>query len=234
MPESWFRRGRGGERPKRLSYANVAATVALFVALSGGTALAAHVAKHYLISSKGQIKPSVLKKLHGRRGAPGANGAVGAVGAIGATGGVGSTGPAGSTGPSGVVTTGSWSGTTATIPVSSGFVFAGTPATLTTTAVQRFTVSGSAALATGATTATIEVSICIQPSAGGTIKELNPAPGGAFESAIATTTRIPFAAAATGVPGAGTWNVGLCIDNTSATQAIDNNDWSIGYAQVTN
>jgi hypothetical protein len=44
---------------RHLNYANVVATMALVFAMSG-TALAA---KHYLISSTKQIKPSVLKSL---------------------------------------------------------------------------------------------------------------------------------------------------------------------------
>jgi hypothetical protein len=66
----------------------VIATVALFLVLAGGTALAAHKL-HYLISSLSQIKPSVREKLQGAAGQPGATGAAGAPGAQGATGGNG-------------------------------------------------------------------------------------------------------------------------------------------------
>ncbi|HXD53372.1 MAG TPA: hypothetical protein VN618_01330 [Solirubrobacteraceae bacterium] len=79
---------------KRLTYANVAATLALVFAMSGG-ALAAN---SYLISSTKQISPKVLKKLkgaRGRTGARGANGAAGAPGAPGAPGGAGKEGPRG-------------------------------------------------------------------------------------------------------------------------------------------
>jgi hypothetical protein len=51
----------------RITYTNVAATLALFFAL-GGTAVAA---KHYLITSTSQIKPNVLNQLHGKAGPPG-------------------------------------------------------------------------------------------------------------------------------------------------------------------
>jgi hypothetical protein len=70
------------------------ALVALFVAL-GGTAVAA---KHYLITSTSQIKPSVLKALKGHAGPPGAAGASGAAGPQGPQ---GSQGPQGPTGPPG-------------------------------------------------------------------------------------------------------------------------------------
>ena len=77
---------------KRFSYANVAATLALVFSMTGG-ALAAN---HYLISSTKQIKPSVLKKLTGKKGATGATGAAGTPGASGKEGPQGKEGVAGS------------------------------------------------------------------------------------------------------------------------------------------
>jgi hypothetical protein len=74
---------------KRLSYANIVATLALVFAMTGG----AVAANHYLVSSTKQIKPSVLKKLKGNTGA---KGATGLQGAQGAQGGAGPAGPAGS------------------------------------------------------------------------------------------------------------------------------------------
>ena len=90
----------------RLTYTNLAVTLALFFALSGG----AMAAGHYLITSTKQISPKVLKAL---KGAPGPSGAAGAAGAAGAqgpagpggakgeTGAVGAQGPTGPTGPQG-------------------------------------------------------------------------------------------------------------------------------------
>jgi len=71
---------------RRTSYANVVSTLALVLAIGGGTAWAAH---HYLIVSTSQIKPSVLKKLHGAKGTNGTNGTNGATGATGVTGATG-------------------------------------------------------------------------------------------------------------------------------------------------
>jgi hypothetical protein len=68
---------------------------ALFFALGGGTVAAS---QHYLITSKKQIKPSVLKQLKGAKGPRGVRGAQGAAGVQGA---VGATGPAGITGTGG-------------------------------------------------------------------------------------------------------------------------------------
>lgn len=58
---------------KRLTYANVAATMALVFSMSGG----AIAANHYLVSSTKQISPKVLKKLKGATGKPGATGSTG-------------------------------------------------------------------------------------------------------------------------------------------------------------
>jgi hypothetical protein len=67
---------------KRLTYANVVATLALVFAMSGG----ALAAKHYLLNSTSQINPKVLKKLKGRAGTTGAAGKEGAPGHNGAPG----------------------------------------------------------------------------------------------------------------------------------------------------
>jgi hypothetical protein len=58
---------------KHLSYANVAATLALVFSMSG----AAVAANHYLINSTKQINPKVLKKLRGRTGPRGPQGPAG-------------------------------------------------------------------------------------------------------------------------------------------------------------
>jgi collagen triple helix repeat protein len=77
----------------RPSAATIITMAALFFAL-GGTA----VASHFLITSTGQIKPSVLKTL---RGSNGPAGPAGVQGATGATGSAGPEGPVGKEGPSG-------------------------------------------------------------------------------------------------------------------------------------
>jgi hypothetical protein len=79
---------------KRFTYTNVAATLALVFAMSGG----AYAANRFLITSTKQISPKVLKALKGVRGANGANGANGAPGANGPA---GPAGPGGPTGPGG-------------------------------------------------------------------------------------------------------------------------------------
>ncbi|HXD54512.1 MAG TPA: hypothetical protein VN618_07140 [Solirubrobacteraceae bacterium] len=71
---------------RHLSYANVVATLALVFAMSGS----AIAAKHYLLSSTKQIKPSLLKQL--RKAGP-----RGPAGPAGTPGGAGPTGPSGAT-----------------------------------------------------------------------------------------------------------------------------------------
>lgn len=82
---------------RRMTYANVVATVAVFFALSGG----AYAASKYLITSTKQISPKVLKSLTGKRGKAGAAGPAGPVGPQGPNGAAGPQGPAGGVGQAG-------------------------------------------------------------------------------------------------------------------------------------
>jgi hypothetical protein len=114
----------GARRP--VSYANVVSTLALVMAIGGGSALAAtsatdsskHKPKHhYVITSTSQIKPSVISKLHGANGKNGKNGTNGTNGTKGATGATGVTGSTGATGAAGAVAGYSASNVTAvTVP----------------------------------------------------------------------------------------------------------------------
>jgi hypothetical protein len=126
---------------------------------------------------------------------------------------------------------GEWAGQVGVIANSStAFVFAGPTTSMTTTATQTIVTSGSAALRAGAN-ASIELSICKQPTNGGAVTVLNPTSGGAVEDVTVTTTRLPFAISASGVPGAGSWNIGMCVENGSPVD-VDSSDWSIGWAMV--
>jgi len=80
---------------KRLTYANIVATLALLFSMSGG----ALAARHYLITSTKQISPKVVKSLKGKRGRRGPAGPSGAQGPQGEQGPQGAVGP--STGPAG-------------------------------------------------------------------------------------------------------------------------------------
>jgi hypothetical protein len=87
----------------RVSYANIAATLAVLFAMTGG----ALAASKYVITSTKQIKPSVLAQIKGKSGASGKNGAAGAqglqgpAGLSGAQGGRGENGANGSNGSNG-------------------------------------------------------------------------------------------------------------------------------------
>jgi hypothetical protein len=83
---------------KRITYANVAATLALVFSMSGG----AWAASHYLINSTKQINPKVLKKLKGNTGKPGRTGATGKEGSAGKEGPQGLQGKEGPQGKEGV------------------------------------------------------------------------------------------------------------------------------------
>jgi hypothetical protein len=85
---------------KHLTYANVAATLALLFATSGG----ALAASHYLINSTRQISPKVLKRLKGNRGSRGPAGVPGIAiqGPSGANGLKGARGEPGREGPEGL------------------------------------------------------------------------------------------------------------------------------------
>ena len=87
---------------RHLTYANVAATLALVFAMSGG----ALAAKHYLVNSTKQINPTVLKKLRGKAGPKGTTGATGKDGAPGKEGTQGKQGAQGAPGPAPETVTG--------------------------------------------------------------------------------------------------------------------------------
>jgi hypothetical protein len=82
---------------RRFTYANVAMTLALVFAMSGG----AFAAGKYLITSTKQISPKALASLKGASGKRGATGPAGPAGPAGAPGAKGEVGPAGKEGPEG-------------------------------------------------------------------------------------------------------------------------------------
>jgi hypothetical protein len=67
---------------RHLTYANIAATLALVFSMSAG----AMAASHYVITSTHQIKPNVIRALRGTTGPPGPQGLQGPQGVAGAKG----------------------------------------------------------------------------------------------------------------------------------------------------
>jgi hypothetical protein len=155
---------------------------------------------------------------------------------VGPQGPVGATGATGPAGTPGFVSIGGWSGSIATIPANDTLVFAGPTTKVSTAAGQSIAASGSVALATKvATTFTASVAICTQPATGGALSLLDPNTNGAFTDVTITNDTLSYAASATGSPAAGTWNVGVCVrDESTSSVAIDNPDFSVGYAFVVN
>ncbi|HEX3391719.1 MAG TPA: hypothetical protein VHS55_04090 [Solirubrobacteraceae bacterium] len=82
---------------KRLTWANVAMTLALVFAMSGG----AFAASKFVITSTKQIKPSVLKQLQGKAGPAGPEGKAGTAGKEGVPGKEGAAGLSGEKGAPG-------------------------------------------------------------------------------------------------------------------------------------
>jgi hypothetical protein len=82
---------------KRFTYANVAMTLALVFAMTGG----AYAAGKFLITSTKQIKPSVLAQLRGKAGPAGAPGVQGSAGPAGTQGPAGKDGAPGANGKDG-------------------------------------------------------------------------------------------------------------------------------------
>ena len=82
---------------RRFTYTNVAMTLALVFAMTGG----AYAAKHYVITSTTQISPKVLTTLKGKSGPAGPAGPAGAKGETGAAGAPGKEGQAGQEGKEG-------------------------------------------------------------------------------------------------------------------------------------
>jgi hypothetical protein len=126
---------------------------------------------------------------------------------------------------------GGFGGLISAVPPNPNWVFAGPVTTLTTTATQSIVVSGSAALGTSGATVLAAVGVCVSPTGASSPAPLDP---GSFTEVKITSTRSSDAASATGAPGAGTWDVGMCVNNGIGTDAINDNDWSVGYAFVAN
>ena len=169
-----------------------------------------------------------------RSGRQGRTGQAGRAGPPGATGAPGPTGPAG---PQGVTGVGGWSGAVGTITAggtAAPFVFAGPTVLVATSANQSIVASGSVALGASAGAPLVDVSLCVAPNASApTPAPLDANSNGAYDRVLITSSNV-YASSQTGAPGAGIWQVGMCVRNWSPVQDIDKTDFSIGYAFVTN
>jgi hypothetical protein len=167
------------------------------------------------------LAPATAADLRGPAGPPGARGEQGEQGD-----------PAPS-GTESIAETVGFYGPVATIAPNSGsYVFAGAPALVTISAGHNRVVGAATAalgFAPGSTPGFADVGMCFQLASGGTV--LNFVGGNYTEQGFAGERR-PYTATATVVLAPGSFQVGLCVRNTS-TKAISNNNYVNGYVQVT-
>jgi hypothetical protein len=165
----------------------------------------------------------------------GITGPQGPAGPEGPAGPQGSVGPEGPQGPDGVVLTGTINGGIGTISANSTvWVFAGTTATIPTTNTQRITGSAQAPLGTSAGgSASFGYDLCYR--AAGSTDALTNFTGSVYSigEVSASQGRLSFTAAASVIPGTGTWDVGYCILNSGASELNNNNNVN-GWIVVTN
>ncbi len=145
------------------------------------------------------------------------------------------TGSEGEPGPSGVVATYALGGAADTITANATqFVFAGTTTSITTTDTQRITGVVQAPLGTNSTSgnASFNYDLCYRTA--GTSNALTSFSANPSQGIVSNAAgRISFTAAASVVPGAGTWEAGYCVMN-SGTVDLDNNDFVNGWLVLTN
>lgn len=169
----------------------------------------------------------------GFSGPPGATGAAGAAGPQGPAGPQGLTGATGAQGPTGVVSLAGWNGqTTQSVLSSTAYTAIGPAVTLTTTAGQRISTTGSWTFVPTATNS-VRIDICYRASTGTTLQS----PGVGYKVIPVTANVHAMASAGNSfAPGAGTWVVGPCVRQNSGANTLNatTDDWSTGWAMVTN
>ena len=196
---------------RHLTYANVAATLALVFAMSGG----ALAAKHYLINSTKQINPKVLKKLKGNTGKTGPTGKTGVTGAAGAAGAKGETGPAGplvTTLASGKTLRGSYA---VTVPTSGQVARVGVPFEFALPAkptVHRIPAGGPA---------TTECP--------GSVESPQAAPGNlcVYEKTLTNAKEVEIFDPTTGTPGCSQFGWYARIEATAASEGLSYGTWAV-------
>ena len=124
-------------------------------------------------------------------------------------------------------------GPVASIAPNSGlWVFAGTPATVTTSAAHpRIVATAAAALgfAPGSPNGFADVGMCYRLASGGNVLNFY---GGNFTIHGFSAARLPYTATGGVLLAAGSYLVGLCVRNSSSS-TISNNNFVNGWAQVT-
>gem|GEM_PF-1946371 len=190
-----------------------------------------------IVSSPSQCNPSEISVSWNIVGPQGLAGSQGPPGPQGPAGPEGPAGPQGSegTGTSGVVEAYTLSGSIGSISSrSSQWVFAGPTVNVSTSDSQRITAVAQAPLGTRAEgLAYFGYDLCYRSA--GSLDALTNLAGinNSVGQVSGLSGRVSFAAAASWVPGTGTWEVGYCILNSGFT-ALNNNDLISGWVVVTN
>jgi len=124
-----------------------------------------------------------------------------------------------------------WAGGVASINGNTtSFAFYGPTQSVPVLAGQAMTGTVSAALSTTAGQANLEIALCYRLGAG-SITEFTP---NSYHAVEVSVTRIPYTqVGSTASLAAGTYTVGFCARNFSAT-AVNSNDWSVGWVTVHN
>jgi len=113
------------------------------------------------------------------------------------------------------------------------YVFVGPTQTVTTTGTQRLTGAAEVPLGlSGGSPQDADIGLCYRSSAVGALP-INFA-GADYSKHMIYPERRSYSASASVVPGADTWTIGLCVKNRSTTAAINNNDYTNGWVEVTN
>jgi hypothetical protein len=215
----------GSTLRERLSYANVIASLALFVAL-GGASYAAVSLPANSVGSK-QIKNGAVTGLKVRDASLTPADFRGTLpqGQKGETGEQGLQGNTGATGPDGILQTLSFDGSISNSMTSSAnWQFVGPTDTTTLTAGEQ--LSGTAVMSLGATAAVpVSSGLCLQPAAG------EVAPMTSYYQTTSISVRQVVAASASAAPATGFYTVGPCVRFLSGT--LDNNNTASGWLIVT-
>jgi hypothetical protein len=181
----------------------------------------------------GAVGPQGPQGATGAVGPQGTQGATGAVGPQGPQGPTGAVGPQGPQGPTGVVSVSVFHGAIQDLGGNAAnYVFAGpTVAVTTTTSSQKLT--GTAVAPLGKTTIgenNVAVNLCYKSVFGGSILTFSP-DHAVIE--VGTGARHNYTAAASVVPGVGTWAVGFCARNDDGS-TLDQSGNVMGWVMVTN
>lgn len=184
---------------------------------------------------QGDPGPQGMQGDPGPQGIPGTPGPQGIPGTPGTPGPAGPAGPAGPTGPTGVVSIAQANGgATAIVVAGSGWVFCGPTATVTVNGSQRITGGGSWATGnTGAAVNPVRIDLGYRLTSS-TAAPTNFSGGNYVEFALpAGKWQVNATGTTTGFLPAGTYTVGMVVNNASATQLISN-DWVNSWFMVTN